>query len=273
MQTQMTLSLYQNITALPNQTAIITKADPDSFNNFSQAIQRLDPNATLTNLQINVTSSTKWLNLTVAMGLTGVIERHGDISAVNMTWRAFSVPADLKTGNLTYNLVGKRYFRSVYAYYVNASKYVSRPNATITGVSFFTNQTQVVSPEQAIENAGNDTLLNFGSLNPALAQWIRAYNLANNTTTWRFYPPPVFADYIQIQQGNNTKVIGAQYNYAAEIITSGLARANGDALIIDVGSGLSEWVMLGIVVLALVAAVAIQLMFRTRKKLTKLGRK
>jgi hypothetical protein len=208
------------------------------------------------------------------MNLLGVSERHGDVSAVNMSWKAFNVASDLRSGNLSYNGIGKRYFRPVYEFYTNASKYVGRPNATITGVSFFMNETQAISGEEATNRVGNVTLLDFRSLSPALEQWVRTYNLSNDTTTWQYAPAPLLADSIKIQEGNNTKQFFSRYGYSAEIVAPGLARASGNTLIVDVGSGLTEWIMAGIVVLAIVSAIAAQILFRRRKKkLARMGRR
>lgn len=271
----MILSVHQNITAFPNQTATITKSeDSNSFNSFDQAIRGLNPHATLSDLRIKMDSSTNWLNLSITMSLSGVAERHGDISAVDISWKAFNVSADLKGGSLSYNLIGKKYFRPVYEYYANASRYVGIPNATITGVSFFINETQSISAEEATNSAGNATLLDFRSLSPSLEQWTRTYNLSNDTTTWRYIPAPLLTDSIKIQEGNHMKQIFSHYNYSAEIVVPGLARASGNTVLADVGSGLKEWIMAGIVVLAIVSAAAAQILFRTRKKkLARTGRK
>jgi hypothetical protein len=208
------------------------------------------------------------------MSLSGVSERHGDVSAVNMSWKAFNVSPDLPSGNLSYNVIGKKYFRPVYEFYTNASKYVGRPNATITGVSFFMNETQAISGEEATNRIGNVTLLDFRSLSPELDQWARTYNLSNDTTRWRYSPAPLLADSIKFQEGNNTKQLLARYGYSAEIIAPGLARVNGNILLVDVGSGLAEWIMAGIVALAVVSAIAAQILFRRRKKkLARMGRK
>jgi hypothetical protein len=273
-QTRMVLSLHQNITALPTQTSTITQSSSDSFTGFSQAIRARDPNATLTDLQINVASTPSVLNLTITMTLSGVAQRRGDVSTVDMAWKGFNVTADLHSGNLSYNLIGKKYFRPIYVFYANASKYVGRPNATITGISFLFNQTQSISPDQAIEIAGNRTLLNFKPLDVSLDQWTRSYNLSNDTTTWRYSPIPLLADSIRVQQGNNTKLLNAQYGYSAEIVASGLARANGNTLLVDVGSGVREWIMAAIVIIAIVSAVAVQILFRNmRKKSARMGRR
>jgi len=263
----MVLSVYQNVTAFPNQSATITKAvDSNTFNSFSEAIRGLDPNVTLSDLTVKLDSSTSWLNVSLTMSLASVAQTHGDLSVVDISWRSFNVSEDLRTGNLSYNLIGKRYFRPVYEYYVNASEYVGRPNATITGVSFFVNDTQSLSGGQAADSVGNATLLDFRSLSASLEHWERTYSLSNDTTSWRYTPPPLIADSIKVQMGNSTKQFLSRYNYTAEIVAPGLAEASGNTVLVDVGSGLKEWVMAGAVVLALACAVCVEMFFRSRKK-------
>ena len=271
-QTRMSLFFYQNVTTFPKQVTTITRSDV-SFNSFSQAIKALVKNATVSDLTINLNSVNNWLNLSITLSVSGAAERHGDVSSVIMSWKAFNVPADLQTGNLTYNFVGRRYFRPVYLYYASVSQFVSRPNATITGVSFFVNDTESVSATTATNNAGNVTLLDFRPLSLSLDRWARAYNLLNNTTTWRYTPPPLIANSIRIKQGNNTKQFVSRYSYDAEIIVPGLARAAGDTLQVDVSGGGKEWVMAGIVMLAIISVVVTQILFRSKKRLDRIGRK
>jgi len=261
------LSVHQNITVLPSQTSVISGTqDAATLSNFSEAIRKLNPNATLSDLSLQLNSSSSWLNLTVTMSLSGIIERHGDISTVNTTWKAFDISTDLRAGNLSYNLIGRKYLRPVFEYYTNASMHVGRPNATITGVSFLIGGNQSISGIEATNRVGNASLLDFRPLTPPLEKWTRTYHLSNDTTTWRYTPVPLLADSIRIQESNVTRQITSNYGYGAEIIVPGLGRATGNTVLVDVGTGQKEWIMTGIVVLAVVFAVAAQLLFRARKK-------
>jgi hypothetical protein len=264
---RMVLSVHQNITVLPSQTSVISGTqDAGTLGNFSEAIRKLNPNAILSDLSLQLNSSNDWLNLTITMSLSGIIERRGDMSTVNMTWKAFDISADLRAGNLSYNLIGKKYLRPVFEYYTNASMHVGRPNATITGVSFLIGGNQSISGIEATNRVANASLLDFRPLSHPVEKWTRTYHLSNNTTTWRYAPIPLLADSIRIQELNVTRHITSDYGYSAEIIVPGLGRATGDTVLVDVGAGQKEWIMAGIVVLAVVFAVAAQLLFRARKK-------
>jgi hypothetical protein len=199
------------------------------------------------------------------MDVDGVSQLNGDIVSANMTWLSFIVTSDLRAGNLSFNTVGARYFRPVVAYYANASRFVGRPNSTITGVTFFVNGTSVGSP-QAENYAGNFTMLNFSPLVTDVTQWNRTYTVTNNTTTWRFSPGPVLDLDVKIERRNVTTDYVATYEYDATISVPGIGRAQGQTILVGVGTGESEWLMATIVILAVIGAVGVQLSFRNRRK-------
>lgn len=240
--------------------------DPNLSIAFTEAFRKANPAASISDLALTVNSTKAWLNLTATMGISGVYETRGDTSAVSTTWKAFNTSADLRTGNLSYNAVGRKYLRPVIDFYVNASKFENRPNATIKAVTFFVNGTQSVAGDVAANQVGNATVLDFRSLDVPLEQWTRTYELANNTTTWRYTPMAPLAASVQATRLNRTIEIFSDFSYNAEVTVAGLARAAGNTLLIDVGTGQKEWVMAGIVFLAIALALVTQLMFRARKK-------
>ena len=260
------LSLVQNITALPNITTTVdSAAQPNLSAAFDQGLSHVNPNATSSGLTVGISSTKSSLNLTYTMDVAGVSQRNGDIVSVNMTWLAFNVTSDLRAENLSYNTIGSRYFRPVVAYYANQSRFVGRPNATFTGVTFFVNGTSF-NPTQAQEYAGNFTMIDFSDLPTTLDQWNRTYTLTNNTTTWRYSPPQLFSFDMRIERKNVTTDYVANYGYSAMISVSGLSRAQGNTILIDVGTGEMEWVMAAIVILAVFSAVSVQVMYRNRRK-------
>jgi hypothetical protein len=107
-----------------------------------------------------------------------------------------------------------------------------------------------------------------------LKQWDYKYNLENDTTTWRYSPAPIITSSIKVTKGlNSTSTIIADYGYRAEIVVTGLARSQGDGVVVDVGSGNKELIMTGIVILAIVVAIWIQFLYRARRKRAILGRR
>jgi hypothetical protein len=272
-QAKMVLSVHQNMTRFPNlATSVDTSNDADLSSAISAALKSADPSASFSALSVNVRSNETWLNLTVGITLAGVSERKGEVANVNMTWKAFNTTEDLRTGNLSYNTVGSRYFRPELEFYENASKFESKPNATIKAVTFFVNATSVAGASAA-NQVGNFTVLDFRSLDVPLDQWNRTYNLSNNTTTWRYSPGTILNASIRAQELNKTFTLFSYYAYGASITAHGLALAHGDLLQTDVGSGQQEWIMVGVVLVAVLAVVLVQVSFRRERKALPLGRR
>jgi hypothetical protein len=271
---KMVLSLHQNMTNFPNQTSTLNMAqDPSLSSAFAEGVKKVEPKATISDLTLAFNVTGHSLNVTTQMRLTGVSDRRGDIAAVTTTWKAFNVSADLRSGNFSYNRVGSRYLRPIVDYYVNASRFENNPNSTIKGVSFLLNQTQVVPSSVEANTVGNFTVFDFRPLNVSIDKWTRTYSLRNDTTTWRYTPIPLLGAAVKVQEINASRYMFASLGYDAEISVTGLARASGDSVLVDVGTGWEEWVMMGIVVFAIVAAVVIQILYRGRKKAIRLGRR
>jgi len=260
------LYLSQNVTTLPNiATTIDSNSDPNVSAAFTQALMKADPSASATNLSVGLTSVKGNVSLTCAMDVAGVSQLNGDILTVNMTWLPFDVTSNLRAQNFSFNTIGNTYFRSVVAYYANLSRFIGRSNATISGAIFYVNGTSV-GPPVAVSYAGNFTTLNFSPLSTDIDQWNRTYTLTNDTTTWRFWPPKLFDFNMQIQRGNATRDYFASYAYNATISVPGIGRSQGTVLLVGVGSGLTEWVMAGIVILSVIVAIVVQVRYRGRKK-------
>jgi len=271
---RMVLTLRQNMTSFPNEAVTLDGSqNADIRNAFSAALSELDPNATFSNLRLDLFSNSTILNVTATMIVLGVAERQGDIAAVNMAWKAFNISRDLRVGNLSYNAVGRVHLRPVMDFYVNASQFENEPNATIRAVTFFSNETQSVPGPNAANEVGNFTLLDFRALSLPLDQWTRSYNLENNTTTWRYTPPVRLATSVRAQELNKTILIEARYSYDVEVSVPGLARAVGDFVHVDVGTGMKEWIMVGVVMVSIAAVIVVQLQLRARKKALKFRRR
>ena len=271
-QAKLILSLQQNITQLPVQSNTLSMTSNDELSSaFTKALTDAFPGATPSGLTLNIDSAGTWLNISAAMTVSGVSARSGDVLSANMTWKDFDISSNLRAGNLSYNTVGKQYLRPVAEFYSNASRFVGRPNSTITGVNFLVNRTGVSGP--VAENyLGNFTVFDFRGLNVPIENWTHTYTLSNNTATWRYTPPQLLDISIEVQRLNVTTSFFARYGYEAEITVQGIARAHGDTLLLDVGTGQKEWVMAGLIALTIVLAIVTQLSFRAKKKSVKLGR-
>ena len=260
------LSLVQNITSLPSLTTNIDSAsEPSVSAAFANALRAAYPPASASNFTLGVTTDGRNLNLTCTMDVVGVSQRNGDTLTANMTWLPFDVNSDLRVQNFSFNTVGSRYFKSVVAYYANASRFVSLPNSTITGVTFFVNGTSI-GPPAAVNYAGNFTTLKFDSLNPYVGGWNRTFTLTNNTTTFRYFPSQLLSLDMRIQRKSVTTDYVARYGYVAAISVPGVGRAQGNVILVDVGTGEIEWAMAAIVVVAVLSAIGVQILFRKSKR-------
>jgi hypothetical protein len=273
-QARMILSVHQNMTRFPDKsTTLDASHDPTISSAIIKAFRDANSSASPSTLTIGVVSAATWLNLTLVMNLGGVSERRGDIAYANMTWKAFHSMMDLRVDNFSYNTLGSRYFRPVVDFYVNASKTEARPNATIQGVTFFVNGTQSVAGTTEANQVGNFTVLDFRSLSVPLDQWNQTYSLSNNTTTWRYRPPTILNATMRVTQANRTFTLFSSYAYDAQILATGVVRAQGDMLRADVGSGQLEWIMTSVVVLSIALTLVAQILFRRRRKAVRLGRR
>jgi hypothetical protein len=274
LQAKMVLSVHQNMTAFPGQTtSLASSTDSGMSAAFASAVKKAAGSASFSALTVGVSSSPTWLNLTITTTLAGVTERSGDVATANMTWRGFDVIGDLRAGDLSYNNVGSRYLRPVVAFYQNASKFETSPNATIKAVTFFVNGTLSVPGSVATNSVGNFTVLNFAELSAPLSQWNRTYSLSNNTSSWKYTPLPLINASLRIQDLTKTFTVFATCAYSAEITASGLVQAQGEVLLTDVGNGLNELMMAGVVVLGLALAIVAQILYSRRKKAVRLGRR
>jgi len=271
----MTLSFHQNMTQLPSTTTTLDGAtDSTLMESFTNALKATDPLATVSQVTVAISSKSNWLNVTTSVDVSGVTVQNGDLMNTTTAWKSYHVDNDLRSGNLSFNTVGSRYLRPVYDYYVNATRYIGRPNATINGVTFLANNDTSIAGDQAANQAGNLTLFDFRPLNVSLNQWNYTYNLQNDTTTWHYSPAPIISSTIKVIRGlNSTSVIFADYGYSAEVVVTGLARSQGDGVLVDVGSGTRALIMVGVVILDVIVAIWIQLLYRARRKRAMLGRR
>jgi len=272
-ETKMALLFHQNMTQFRKATVKLDGlTDTSLMGNLTAALRRIDASAEVTQATVAVISNATWLNVTASMEVAAVATHEGDIVNVTTAWKSFYVDADMRAENLSYNTVGRRYLRPIFDFYINATRFVGKPNATITGVSFFDNATSI-SGTQAGNEAGNLTLFDFRPLNATLDQWATKYNLENDTTTWRYSPAPMLNSSIKITRGNETYRIFANYAYDAEISVTGLARSKGDYVLLDVGSGQNELIMAAIVIVTIAIAACTQLLYRGKRKRAMLGRR
>lgn len=259
-----TLNFYQNMTALPS---VEERVEGDALRNVTSSMEKAlnssVPAAKISNLSLRVSSSNSSINVTASFGVLAIATRKGDLLSINCSWKSFAVRDDWRTGNLSYSLAGRTYIRPVVDLYANAT----RPplNATVKAVTFFWAKNETVPSYLAANRAGNFSIFDFSNLATPISRWNRNLSVANGTTTWRLDPGPSLELSIRVQELNRTFVLYSLYHYQATISVKGVAHAEGDVIVIDVGSGTAELAMSLVVLATIVGAAFTSVVYRRRR--------
>jgi hypothetical protein len=261
----LSLDFYQNATAMPSVNQRFTGV---AAQNLTSAIQKsLMSEATSTSvnsLSGDLRSSRDWINATIHFDVTGVASQEGSLLNVNCSWIRFKVPNDLTLENVSYNRIGATYIRPAFEKYVNFDK--PPLNATIEDVAYESGTTQL-SPVEAVQRAGNTTLLDFTYLAPHVEDWMMTYNLTQASTTWVYKPGPAAEMSMAVKpRGENPFTMDASYTYNATISVEGLAEARADVISTEVSGGYEPVLMLFVVIATFVVAVAASWVYRSRRK-------
>jgi hypothetical protein len=261
----LSLHFYQNGTAMPSVNQKFTGA---AAQNLTSAIQEsLMKEATSTSvnsLSGDLRSSRDWINATIHFDVIGVASQKGSLLNVNCSWIRFKVPSDLRLENVSYNRIGARYIRPAFEKYVNFDK--PPLNATIENVAYESGTTQL-SPVDAVQRAGNATLLDFTYLAPHVEDWRMTYNLTQASTTWVYSPDPAAEMNMTVKpRGQNPFSMHASYTYNATLSVEGLAQAHADLISTDVSGGYEPALMLVVVIATFVVAVVASWVYRSQRK-------
>lgn len=261
----LTLSFYQNATSMPNLNATLTgTAARDLTDALEESISRKAVGVSITSLTAELASANGWVNSTIRFELAGVTTREGDLLVANCSWIPLNVTRDLRTEDLSYNLIGATYIKPQFAEYVD---YTSPPlNETISAVQYFSIGEEV-PPPIAVNAAGNATLLDFTLIDQRIQNWKRTYNLTNDLTTWT-YDPDVALDLEMIVTPREglPSTYQALYNYNASVSVKGSGQAQGSVISVDMYGGSMPLLMLAVVLVAFVAAIIASWTYRSRRK-------
>jgi hypothetical protein len=218
----------------------------------------------VSSLSGELTSRNGWINTTIQFEVTGVSTRKGDLLIVNCSWIPFNVSRDLKFGDLSYNLIGAAYVRAPFENYVDYDK--PPLNETIASVTYVSDLEEI-SPRAAVDKAGNATLLDFSNLAQSIGEWKSEYNVTKGSTTWTYNPSPAVDLTMTVVPREGTESVNhAFYRYNATISVDGLARAQVNALSIDVSSAFEPLLMFAVILATFAVAVAASWSYRSRRK-------
>lgn len=262
---ELSLHFFQNMTTVPDLNEKFTGA---AVQNLTSAIQESLRNeagdTSVTSLSGDLRSSGDWINATIRFEVAGVASQERSLLNVNCSWIHFKVPDDLRLENVSYNRIGARYIRPAFEKYVDFDK--PPLNETIQDVTYQLGIAQA-SPVEAVQRAGNTTLLDFSYLAPHVDDWTMTYNLTQASTTWVYNPGPAAEMNMTVTPREERPfTMDASYAYNATISVDGLAQAHGDIISTEVSGGYEPVLMLVVVLATFVVAAITSWVYRSRRK-------
>jgi len=261
----LSLQFFQNATAMPNLNGTFTGSTAQDLTSaLEETLRQSISSISVSSLSGELTSRNGWINTTIQFEVTGVSTRKGDLVIVNCSWIPFNVSRDLRFGDLSYNLIGAAYVRAPFESYVDYDK--PPLNETIASVTYVSGLEEI-SPRVAVDKAGNATLLDFSNLVQSIEEWKSGYNVTKGSTTWTYDPSPAVDLTMTVVPREGTESVNhALYRYNATISVDRLARAQANALSIDVSSAFEPLLMFAVILATFTVAVAASWSYRSRRK-------
>jgi hypothetical protein len=226
-------SLFQNMTKLPEGKIILSASDLNEAKlAFQEALRMKNPTLDISSLSMVVSSNAVWLNVSVQFTVDGASKVERDAVWTDLNWLPYRVSSDLKTGNLTFNLVGSKYLQPIVQSLYNK-----------TGVKFFSPVFSPIIPQIAVSTAGNFSMLDFHSIIENVSSWVKSFDINSKRTSWE-RPSKKTLD-LRIQ--TDTENVSAFSNTYARVSTEGHSTAFGDIIVVEKSTGTWEAMMLAAV--------------------------
>jgi hypothetical protein len=259
------LHFYQNATAMPSVNQRFTGVAAQNLTSaIKESLMSEAASTSVNSLSGELRTSKNWINVTIHFDVTGVTSQKASLLNVNCSWVRFKVPDDLRLENVSYNRIGATYIRPAFEKYVDFDK--PPLNETIGDVAYTSGTTQV-PPVEAVQKAGNATLLDFSYLAPHVENWRMTYNLTQASTTWVYNPGPIAEMNMAVKpRKQNPFTMDASYTYNATISVKGLAQAHADVISTEVSGGHEPMFMLVVVIATFIVAVVSSWVYRSRRK-------
>ena len=262
---ELSLQFYENVTAISSVSEKLTgAAAQDLTSAIEKTLKSKTDGISVSSLSGDLVSSRDWVNASIRFDVEGAAIQSGGFLNVNCSWVTFRVPDDLRIGNVSYNLIGATYLRPEFEKYVSFDK--SPLNETVQDVTYVS-RTVPLSPLDAVNRAGNATLLDFSYLNSYLESWRMVYNFTQGSTKWTLYNIPVSQMSMKVTpRGENPFTLAASYSYNATVSIDGLAQAHGEVITTETSGSYEPILMLVVVIATFVAAVVTSWVYRSRRK-------
>jgi len=256
-------SLSQNITSLFEKKISLSG---DSLTNatraFEKQIKARSPEAYIKDFSVHCTFTNNTIEVAVQFDVLGVVSRKEEVVAANLTWRAFNILDDLSAENVSYNLVGKAYFRGAIPRYEN-----------MTETRFYEDRMLPVTVYRAKDITGNITMLRFKSLETPLSKWEMVYNITRVETSYKLKVGRTVDLVARRELNASVTEFGVWMDLTGEITTSGYARLKGEAAISEVGVGISQLLMFAAVAIPLLVATTTHIIEKKRTRIKAEGKR
>lgn len=246
LQVNVVSTLVQNFTTMPEKRIELSgesrqKIELELDKSFSEKSR-----ANVQDLVFRVTASGDNLSLSFNFVPGGAARLVREALYIDLSWRGFRVAEDLRVENITINRVGSMYLRPR-----------MEELAKMPGTQFNLNKTVIVSESKALNTAGNATLLDFRALEQPFSRWDRSYSPDSHTTVFRLDAGPRLELTARTIEEGKTIFRTALIELSSEVVVPGFVRVQGDQLVLDVGKGWYEALMIVLTFSPIVIAVAI----------------
>ena len=248
--------LLHNFTELRTQDLSFSGDDISrAANAIESAVKAKQGNAAVSNLILFASLSSSSIRVDTEFDIRGPILVEGAILKANSSWRSFEVPENMSSRGVFWNRVGELYFAPRVDYFAN-----------MTDIRFILNQTSAATPREAKTILKELRMLDFRALSLGLSKWNLTRSLTDGKTRLTAKLGKIF-DFSARKTSESPYV---QYVVSktldAEISIPGYAVLQGETIWTDVGTGGTELVMLGFVLLTVVGAISTRWLKRRRER-------
>jgi len=256
--------IFQNLTqlesgfALPQFNGVLTGANStDSVAAVQQAINAKSSQARVSGLSMmlsttawNANSNIQWFNTSLQFQVRGVQTVQNGVSAIDMSWKSFSVLQNVTLGGVEVNNIGSKYLSTVAATIAQGESTTGTfITYTNTVNSFRTRASNMAILAQGI------SLLNFTRVQRTIDSWQETYDSSSGTVTWSFKPSVVPGIIVteSIAEQQPPTIVNYVLSYGLQASVSAPTRSSVRGNTITVVFGDNGPTLMGATILSIVA--------------------
>ena len=217
---------------------------------LNAALREKTPTAVVTQVTLDSRSNGTIYNYILSFDVEGISATHGDVEALDLSWRSFAIKDDINAGNYSVNLVLADYLESnvlvLAALPVSSGPPIARVRRWYWNNRLIDNQ--AVGPTMS-----NAQLFNFSSLKAPLQQWITTPDIAGRA--FRYEATTGFnltfhEQITEIEEIANL-ITNAVYKVKAVVEAPWGTVATVDTLQFEAKTPWSTWIMISVIVITI----------------------